>query len=136
MKKISSVSIVFMFSAYAVCAQKQVLNSRTAPQSAQLTTQQPAKTTTQQQSERTTTQKQPAKYSTVEQASSQLRSIFPMPKKIMLLTKFKSLSLLSEKISPLRTMDNNISKNSSSKVLTTIKTMDNNISKKPSSTVT
>ena len=119
MKKISFVSIVFMFSAYAVCAQKQVLNSRTAPRSAQPITEQPAKTTTQQQSEKTNTQQQPAKYSTVKQASSQLRSIFPIPKKVMLLSKVKNLPLISEQVS-LKIMDNTTAKNSSSKGLTTM----------------
>ncbi len=96
MKKVTFVSIVFMFSAYAVYAQKQVLNSRTTSQSAQTTTH------------------KPAQYSTVSQASSQLRNVSPIPKKIMLLTRFNNLSLLSEKISPLKTMDNNIKKNPSS----------------------
>ena len=112
MKKISLISMVFIFSANAACAQKQVLNSRTASRSVQATTQQSVQATIQQPAQ--TTKQQPAKYSTVEQASSQLRNIYPIPKKILLLTKIKSLSLMAEQISPMKTMDNTIKKNSSS----------------------
>ena len=98
MKRISFIITVFMFSSYAVYPQKQVLNSTTTPRQIRTTIQQPAKNTT------------------VKQGTSKLMNVFPIPKKIMVLTKFKNLSLLSEKISPMKTMDNNISKKPSSTV--------------------